>query len=104
MEDRAGLTARQEQFLAVVLEEKFILDRFYLTGGTALSSWYLHHRQSYDLDFFSLERFHKEHIIRWMTDNKGRIGYDSVRLEEDWGGGESLQVDYPCTQHRFCCL
>jgi hypothetical protein len=25
---------------------------FYLTGGTALSRWYLHHRYSEDLDFF----------------------------------------------------
>jgi len=28
-------------------------DSFYLTGGTALSAFYLHHRKSRDLDFFS---------------------------------------------------
>lgn len=28
-------------------------DAFYLTGGTALSAFYLHHRESEDLDFFS---------------------------------------------------
>ena len=28
-------------------------EAFYLTGGTALSAFYLKHRQSYDLDFFT---------------------------------------------------
>lgn len=31
--------------------------QFFLTGGTALSAFYLAHRESKDLDFFSLERF-----------------------------------------------
>lgn len=30
-----------------------ICDNFYLTGGTALAEFYLHHRLSEDLDFFS---------------------------------------------------
>lgn len=29
---------------------------FYLTGGTALSEFYLAHRRSYDLDFFTSEK------------------------------------------------
>jgi len=33
--------------------EKQITNRFYLTGGTALSAFYLKHRLSEDLDFFS---------------------------------------------------
>lgn len=31
------------------------LDGFYLAGGTALSLFYFHHRESYDLDFFTKE-------------------------------------------------
>ncbi len=31
------------------------LDTFFLGGGTALSLFYLHHRESFDLDFFSKE-------------------------------------------------
>ena len=30
-------------------------ERFYLTGGTALSEYYLGHRLSYDLDLFTSE-------------------------------------------------
>ena len=29
------------------------LDGFYLAGGTPLSMYYFHHRESYDLDFFT---------------------------------------------------
>ncbi|MEW5692252.1 MAG: nucleotidyl transferase AbiEii/AbiGii toxin family protein [Candidatus Hydrogenedentota bacterium] len=32
--------------------EKFFTQKFYLTGGTALSEFYLKHRISEDLDFF----------------------------------------------------
>lgn len=31
--------------------------QFFLTGGTALSAFYLGHRESRDLDFFTLEKF-----------------------------------------------
>ncbi len=31
-------------------------EQFYLTGGTALAEFYLGHRRSYDLDFFTAER------------------------------------------------
>jgi predicted nucleotidyltransferase component of viral defense system len=38
---------------------------FYLTGGTALAEFYLGHRRSYDLDFFTPE---KELIIPFTRD------------------------------------
>lgn len=34
------------------------LEGFYLSGGTALSLYYFHHRESLDLDFFT-PRFNK---------------------------------------------
>ncbi len=80
-----GLTARQKQFLAVVLEEAHILEHFYLTGGTALSSWYLHHRESYDLDFFSDEILDKDRLTHWLTEHKTVIGFNSARIEDDFG-------------------
>ncbi len=41
-------------------EEDSITDWFYFTGGTALSEFYLHHRYSEDLDFFSQDKIHDE--------------------------------------------
>lgn len=98
-----GLTTRQKQFLGLVLEEPFLLKTFYLSGGTALASWYLHHRESYDLDFFSDEPFRKDALVRWVIAEKKRLGYSSYRYEEDWGfsifffhylNNEVLKVDF----------
>jgi len=46
------LTPVQEAFLQVFAELPD-RDQFYLTGGTALAEFYLGHRLSYDLDFFT---------------------------------------------------
>lgn len=40
----------QEKVLKVMAGR---MDGFYLVGGTALSRGYFHHRESYDLDFFT---------------------------------------------------
>jgi len=44
--------------LELAAKDKQITKRFYLTGGTALSEFYLHHRLSEDLDFFSEKEVH----------------------------------------------
>lgn len=52
--DNPWLTASQKQFLS----HFFNLDvgrSFFLTGGTALAAFYLHHRISVDLDLFTLD-------------------------------------------------
>ena|SRR3989344_2347358 len=81
----AGLSLRQEQFLGLVLQTKEILKQFYLSGGTALSSWYLHHRESYDLDFFSEHPFDGEKIFSWIKRNEEKLEYQSVSVNDDFG-------------------
>lgn len=49
------LTGEQERFLDLVSASPSLTKRFYLTGGTPLSAFYLHHRHSEDLDLFSEE-------------------------------------------------
>jgi hypothetical protein len=49
------LTQRQKLLLTLLSQEKDIVHNFYLSGGTALAEYYLHHRYSEDLDFFSFE-------------------------------------------------
>lgn len=48
------LTPTQERFLASFFEENG--GTFYLSGGTALAAYYLHHRRSDDLDFFTRDQ------------------------------------------------
>lgn len=47
------LTDFQKEVLHEFFLDKWFRRYFYLTGGTALSEYYLHHRYSDDLDFFS---------------------------------------------------
>ena len=51
------LSDQQKKFLKIFGREKSLTNRFYLTGGTALAEYYLHHRYSEDLDFFNEEEF-----------------------------------------------
>jgi len=82
---RAGLTAGQKQLLDLAITEPYIVKTFYLSGGTALSYWYLHHRQSDDLDFFSTIPFDYDRVVRWFRQNESIIGYDQIRFDEDYG-------------------
>lgn len=46
------LTSQQFDFLELVVKEPAITRKFYLTGGTALAEFHLHHRKSEDIDLF----------------------------------------------------
>lgn len=85
MEQPKGLTKEQSRFLHVIVGESYFLNNFYLSGGTALSAWHLHHRESYDLDFFTDHPFAYDIIIRFFKAKEQDIGYASVRFEEDYG-------------------
>ena len=47
------LTPKQSEFLELAQSDSQIVKHFYLTGGTALAEFYLHHRLSEDIDLFS---------------------------------------------------
>lgn len=99
-----GLTRRQKEFLAVVLQTPYILKKFYLGGGTALSSWYLHHRESFDLDFFSeQEEVNSAYITAWLNSQKDKLGIVDIIHDEQFGfnffnltysNGDKLKVDF----------
>ena len=46
------LTALQQDFLRAFFQRE---DRFFLTGGAALAGYHLGHRETHDLDLFTLE-------------------------------------------------
>jgi hypothetical protein len=85
LHEAVGLTIQQEAILTEMLHEQYLLDTFYLTGGTALSSWYLNHRDSYDLDFFTNKPIDYERIIRWVKHLEKIVHYTTVRFDQDYG-------------------
>ncbi|MDP3143174.1 MAG: nucleotidyl transferase AbiEii/AbiGii toxin family protein [Candidatus Omnitrophota bacterium] len=83
------------------------LKGFYLSGGTALSLYYFHHRQSLDLDFFSphFEKSVISGIIKGLAEGlKQKIELvaeqnkkDRVRIEVymvRFGKNEQLKIDF----------
>ena len=45
----------QEDVLSIISGSNVISEHFFITGGTALSVFYLHHRVSEDIDLFSMD-------------------------------------------------
>jgi len=52
------LTLEQRKILNEFSQEEYLTRRFYFTGGTPLAAFYLFHRISEDLDFFSEQEVH----------------------------------------------
>ncbi len=57
------LTPTQIRLLERFAQEPFIRDTFYFTGGTPLAAFYLQHRYSEDLDFFSENEFDPQSFL-----------------------------------------
>lgn len=62
------LTDKQKQILSEFAQNDFLKNNFYFTGGTVLSEYYLKHRHSDDLDFFSEEKFETQVIFTLMEE------------------------------------
>lgn len=61
------LTKEQKLLLDVIAHNQYLSDNYYFTGGTALSEFYLHHRYSDDLDFFTRNEVDQEVILGLMN-------------------------------------
>lgn len=60
------LTPEQKAVLSEFSKSDFLKNNFYFTGGTALSEYYLKHRHSDDLDFFTEDKFETQIIFTLM--------------------------------------
>ena len=81
---RTLLTSTQQQILTLLAKDKSFSKYFYLTGGTALSEYYLHHRISEDLDFFSEKEIDKIWLNSLAKQIKRSIGFEKLDIEESF--------------------
>lgn len=73
--------------LIKLLSISSLVKKFYLTGGTALSVFYLHHRLSIDLDFFSDKPFSYEELTIFLNKIKGEFNLQeipAVKIFDRW--------------------
>ncbi len=78
------LSKKQLALLDVIGKESQITKNFYLGGGTALTGFYLHHRYSEDLDFFSEQEFDVMSIQSFFKKNKAVLGYDKLEFQQSF--------------------
>ena len=96
------LSENQRRVLDALAGERIITDTFYLSGGTALAEYYLRHRYSEDLDFFSPDEFPIEGVTTVLKKIGKRAGITGTRHEQSFNrnlffldvGSEAIKTEF----------
>ncbi len=78
------LTKSQEAILHALGETSLVRERFYLSGGTALAGFYLAHRFSEDLDFFSEQEVESQAVFVVLKTLPKEIGILKIDYEQSF--------------------
>lgn len=100
--EQSLLTAGHRRLLAAVAKNHYLTERFYFTGGTALAEYYLHHRYSEDLDFFTPTQYEPRSLEAEVKGVFRALTPSQVELETLHGqhtffisiGSERIKVDF----------
>jgi len=96
------LSENQINILTLLSTEKLISDYFYLSGGTALAEFYLQHRISKDLDFFSENEFDPIFITSTFKKIQDKASIVKVNYEQSFNRnlfflelkGDSIKTEF----------
>ena len=97
------LTPHQSAVVECVQNDQSITRWYYLTGGTALTAFHLHHRLSEDLDFFTESDVFVSQLRTFFANNLKRLSINDVKEQEHPGivffyltfmYGTTLKVDF----------
>ena len=72
------LSPLQWEFLSCFFEDAA---PFFLTGGSALSAFYLQHRYSEDLDLFTLDGAAFDRVSLYVADTAAKLHAEAVSLQ-----------------------
>jgi predicted nucleotidyltransferase component of viral defense system len=96
------LTTTQQAFLRLVSRSSSVIRQFYLTGGTALTGYYIPYRYSEDLDFFSLTEVNTTAITVFLKSIQKALGYTTFDFNTSYNrnlfflrvAGSVLKVEF----------
>lgn len=96
------LSENQKRVLAALGAQDIVTKNFYFGGGTVLADYYLHHRYSEDLDFFSEQEFDPAAISAVWQSLKKELGITNIRFEQSFNrnlffievGGETIKTEF----------
>ena len=102
------LTEKQKLIFNIVSKDPTLNSQFYFTGGTALSAFYLEHRESEDLDFFSERKFDSEIVLekvsQWSEENNYEFKHKAVAnvniFSLTFDDQEFLKIDFNYYPHK----
>lgn len=102
------ITPEQSKLLDLIAENRILTRDFYFTGGTALSQFYLFHRYSDDLDFFSEKSLDQEMLLTLMNNWGKTFGFQFssrfvevvYRFDLRFEKGVNFKVDFAHYPHR----
>lgn len=102
------LTKTQAIVLDQISKNKYITDNFYFTGGTVLSEFYLHHRFSEDLDFFTEKPYIQQEIFNLIDTicHQYKWEYTAEMIESLYmfhlqiGKNDLLKIDFSHYPHH----
>lgn len=78
------LTARQQAVLEHFGAALPLSQQFYLSGGTALAGFHLHHRYSEDLDFFSEQEVDVLALDTFWKNAQSNLGFTKIDFQQSF--------------------
>lgn len=84
MATKTILTDNQKTLLDEISRNKTIIRAFYLGGGTALAEFYLKHRMSEDLDFFTENEFDPLSISVFFKSIKKKLKISKIDYQQSF--------------------
>ncbi len=99
---RKILTSTQEKFLALFGQDAALYGNFILSGGTALAGFYLQHRYSEDLNFFSAVEFDPQEIFPLLKKFLKPLHFQKIEYQQSFnrnlyfftGKKETLKTEF----------
>ena len=98
------LTDAQRRFLDAFFQDSDESEPFYLTGGTALAGFYLYHRYSDDLDFFTRSEGAVAQVDSRVTRAAASAGLVVERVARRPGLSQFFLTGDPTVEHRLVKL
>ncbi|MBI5356473.1 nucleotidyl transferase AbiEii/AbiGii toxin family protein [Candidatus Collierbacteria bacterium] len=83
-----GITSILSEFqkeTLLLFKKTPLAKNYYLAGGTALAEYYLHHRKSEDLDFFTQDELSLASLQKFVAGIQSRIQLDKIEYQRGFG-------------------
>ena len=94
------LTKNQTSIIEI-LKQSSLKNKFYWTGGTLLAHYYLQHRRSLDLDFFTDQKFNYDELVPFLNLVKLRVWHTNIEENKIFDRWEFIIKNHEIFRFEF---